>query len=128
MFASNNININSKARFNGDSIIATGNTNGNLNFNGVTSTVDANSKLRVISQGNLPLIHLAPLKVILPQPRTSLLMNALVLLVRFRQEVICVLMAELISKVSNDKSITGFSSIAFAFGLVEVPITPIKGS
>ncbi len=53
VFAANNININSKARFGGNTTLATGHSNSNLNFNGATSTLDDHSNLQVISQGNI---------------------------------------------------------------------------
>ena len=53
VFAANNINLNSKARFSGDTTIATGNANSNLNFNGATESLDEGSNLEVISQGNI---------------------------------------------------------------------------
>jgi PKD repeat protein len=52
VLASGAINMNSGARFAGDSLIATGNSNGSINFNGATVNNEP-SYLRVISQGNI---------------------------------------------------------------------------
>ena len=46
------INMNGGARFAGDTLIATGNSNGSINFNGATVNNEP-SYLRVISQGNI---------------------------------------------------------------------------
>ncbi|BAZ46381.1 DNA/RNA non-specific endonuclease [Chondrocystis sp. NIES-4102] len=53
IFAANAININRHAKFSGNTTIATGDNNSNLNFDGATSTLDAYSHLKVISQGNI---------------------------------------------------------------------------
>ncbi|MEN9517431.1 MAG: hypothetical protein RLZZ381_19 [Cyanobacteriota bacterium] len=53
LFASGSINTNSGARFSGETLLATGTSNGNITFNGATNTVDANSSLRVIANGDL---------------------------------------------------------------------------
>ena len=52
VLANGAINMNSSARFAGDSLIATGNSNGSINFNGATVNNEP-SYLRVISQGNI---------------------------------------------------------------------------
>ncbi len=51
--AANTININGGARFAGDTLIAMGDRNGSLHFDGATSTLDSASNLEVISQGNI---------------------------------------------------------------------------
>jgi|GEM_PF-5055323 len=51
--ASNTININGGARFDGDTLIAVDGNNSSLHFDGATSTLDENSNLQVISQGNI---------------------------------------------------------------------------
>jgi hypothetical protein len=53
LFASGSINTNSGARFSGETLLTTGTSNGNITFNGATSTVDTNSNLRVIAKGDL---------------------------------------------------------------------------
>ena len=53
VFAANKIDIDSPARFGGDTIVATGNRDSNLNFNGVSDTLDERSNLEVISQGDI---------------------------------------------------------------------------
>ncbi|MEM8723706.1 MAG: hypothetical protein AAGE84_31255, partial [Cyanobacteria bacterium P01_G01_bin.39] len=53
VFATGNININSDARFGGDTLIAMNNGNGSLHFDGATTTLDSSSNLRVVSQGNI---------------------------------------------------------------------------
>ena len=52
IFASNSINMNNQARFAGDTLIAAGNPNGSINFNGATVNSQP-SYLTVISQGNI---------------------------------------------------------------------------
>jgi hypothetical protein len=53
LFASGSINTNSGARFAGETLLTTSSSNGNINFNGATNTVDRNSTLRVIANGDL---------------------------------------------------------------------------
>ena len=53
VYASGDLNINSKALFGGNTTLATGNSNSNLNFNGATSTLNSQSNLQVISQGDI---------------------------------------------------------------------------
>ena len=53
VLAANTININGGARFAGDTLIAMGDRNGSLHFDGATSTLDSASNLEVISQGNI---------------------------------------------------------------------------
>ena len=52
IFASNSINMNNQARFAGDTLIAAGNTNGSINFNGATVNSEP-SYLTIVSQGNI---------------------------------------------------------------------------
>ncbi|WP_322707986.1 hypothetical protein [Nostoc sp. DedQUE04] len=45
--------MNGGARFAGNTILASGSSQGNITFNGATSTTDPTSNLQVISQGDL---------------------------------------------------------------------------
>ena len=53
VLASGSININRNARFGGDTLIAAGNRNSNINFDGATTTLESDSNFQVISQGNI---------------------------------------------------------------------------
>lgn len=53
VLVSGSINMNGGARFAGNTILANGSSQGNITFNGATSTVDESSNLQVISQGDL---------------------------------------------------------------------------
>ncbi len=53
IFSSGGINMNSGARFTGNSLLATGSSNGNITFNGATSGVDTSSNLRAIANGDI---------------------------------------------------------------------------
>jgi hypothetical protein len=51
--ASGFINMNGGAKFSGSTLLATGNSWANINFNGATTNVEASNNLNVISQGNI---------------------------------------------------------------------------
>ncbi len=53
VFASGSINMNGGARFAGNSMLANGSTNGNITFNGATSSINTTDNLKVISQGDI---------------------------------------------------------------------------
>ncbi|OUL29670.1 hypothetical protein BV378_05730, partial [Nostoc sp. RF31YmG] len=53
VFASGSINMNGGARFAGSSLLANGSNNGNITFNGATSSTNTTDSLKVISQGDL---------------------------------------------------------------------------
>ncbi|OUL33998.1 putative Ig domain-containing protein [Nostoc sp. 106C] len=53
VFASGSINMNGGARFAGSSLLANGSNNGNITFNGATSSTNTNDNLKVISQGDI---------------------------------------------------------------------------
>nr|WP_322714928.1 Calx-beta domain-containing protein [Nostoc sp. ChiSLP03a]MDZ8216167.1 Calx-beta domain-containing protein [Nostoc sp. ChiSLP03a] len=53
VLVSGSINMNGGARFAGNTILASGSSQGNITFNGATSTTDPTSNLQVISQGDL---------------------------------------------------------------------------
>ncbi|MCW5319219.1 hypothetical protein GTQ43_38200 [Nostoc sp. KVJ3] len=53
VFASGSINMNGGARFAGSSLLATGSTNGNIIFNGATSSINTTDNLKVFSQGDI---------------------------------------------------------------------------
>jgi fibro-slime domain-containing protein/RHS repeat-associated protein len=53
VFASGSINMNGGARFAGSSLLATGSSNGNITFNGATSSINTINKLKVFSQGDI---------------------------------------------------------------------------
>uniref|UniRef100_UPI0039C6F2A7 Ig-like domain-containing protein n=1 Tax=Nostoc sp. CCY 9925 TaxID=3103865 RepID=UPI0039C6F2A7 len=53
VFASGSINMNGGARFAGSSLLATGSANGNITFNGATSSINTTDNLKVFSQGDI---------------------------------------------------------------------------
>ncbi|MGF1676241.1 MAG: PKD domain-containing protein, partial [Rivularia sp. (in: cyanobacteria)] len=53
VFASGSINMNSQARFTGSTMLATGSTNGSINFNGATTSINGSDNLQVVSAGRI---------------------------------------------------------------------------
>ena len=53
VLASGSINTNSGARFGGSTLLANGNSNSSITFNGATTTTNSSSSLRVISAGDI---------------------------------------------------------------------------
>ena len=53
VFASGSINMNGSARFGGFTLLANGNRNGSITFNGATTAIDPTQNLKVVAQGDI---------------------------------------------------------------------------
>ncbi|NJM17360.1 MAG: hypothetical protein HC836_10430 [Richelia sp. RM2_1_2] len=53
VFASGSINMNNSARFTGSTLLASGSTNGSINFNGATTSINGSDNLKVVSAGRI---------------------------------------------------------------------------